>query len=160
MSDRQNKVKAVCSLTIDSPLLFIAECKSTSGLSPMTGRRFGFSRNPSGIARWTDLLVIRKFYVRNRLVDTYEPIREPPLFLLCKRSIIMASLGYDIQSELPGHPELLQRINTIPKLSRSDEIRSIILEAELLPYNETCRGQGRGPGIEEFWNLSRIRSHE
>jgi DNA ligase-4 len=83
-----------------------------------------------------------------------------PILLPLKRSIVMASLGYDIQSELPCHPELLQRINTIPKLSRSDQIRSIILEAELLPYNETCRGQGRGPGIEEFWNLGRIRSNE
>jgi hypothetical protein len=37
---------------------------------------------------------------------------------------------------------------------------SIIIEAELLPYNEACRGQGRGPGIEEFWHLSRIRANE
>ena len=34
------------------------------------------------------------------------------------------------------------------------------MEAELLPYNEHCRGNSRGPGIEEFWHLSRIRSDE
>lgn len=30
---------------------------------------------------------------------------------------------------------------------------SIILEAEVVPYNETSREGGRGPGIEEFWHL-------
>jgi DNA ligase-4 len=73
-------------------------------------------------------------------------------------SIILASLGYDIGPELPRHPQLLPR--TTPNLARSAMTQSVILEAELLPYNEACRGQGRGPGIEEFWNLSRIRSNE
>jgi DNA ligase-4 len=31
--------------------------------------------------------------------------------------------------------------------------RSIILEAEVVPYNESSREGGRGPGIEEFWHL-------
>jgi len=30
---------------------------------------------------------------------------------------------------------------------------SIILEAEVVPYNESSREGGRGPGIEEFWHL-------
>lgn len=31
--------------------------------------------------------------------------------------------------------------------------QSIILEAEVVPYNEGTREGGRGPGIEEFWHL-------
>lgn len=30
---------------------------------------------------------------------------------------------------------------------------SIILEAEIVPYNESSREGGRGAGIEEFWHL-------
>lgn len=30
---------------------------------------------------------------------------------------------------------------------------SVILEAEIVPYNEASREGGRGPGIEEFWHL-------
>jgi DNA ligase-4 len=30
---------------------------------------------------------------------------------------------------------------------------SVILEAEVVPYNETGREGARGPGIEEFWHL-------
>lgn len=29
----------------------------------------------------------------------------------------------------------------------------VILEAEIVPYNESSREGGRGPGIEEFWHL-------
>ena len=31
--------------------------------------------------------------------------------------------------------------------------RSVILEVEVIPYNEGQREGGRGPGIEEFWWL-------
>lgn len=31
--------------------------------------------------------------------------------------------------------------------------QSVILEAEVVPYNEASREGGRGPGIEEFWHL-------
>ncbi|ORX37868.1 hypothetical protein BD324DRAFT_650411 [Kockovaella imperatae] len=52
-------------------------------------------------------------------------------------SIILAALGLPIHHALPQHPRL----------------RSVILEAEVIPYNEGHRQGGRGPGIEEFWWL-------
>jgi DNA ligase-4 len=64
-------------------------------------------------------------------------------------SIVLAALGLPIPSHLPSHPSLLSR-------SRSPRRRvdqCIILEAEVVPYNEGARPGGRGPGVEEFWWL-------
>ena len=73
-------------------------------------------------------------------------------------SIILSALDLPVDPELPQHDAIASRLEHLPLPVVKTE--SIIVEAELLPYNEACRGQGRGPGIEEFWNLSRVRSNE
>jgi DNA ligase-4 len=65
-------------------------------------------------------------------------------------SIILSALGLPIPDHLPAHPALQARANPIP---RSAIHRSVILEAEVVPYNEGVREGNRGPGIEEFWWL-------
>ncbi|WRT69581.1 uncharacterized protein IL334_006570 [Kwoniella shivajii] len=68
-------------------------------------------------------------------------------------SIVLASLEMPVPSHLPIHPTLMQRLNDAPKRQKSNSITSVILEAEVVPYNESSREGGRGPGIEEFWWL-------
>jgi DNA ligase-4 len=73
-------------------------------------------------------------------------------------SIILSALDLPVHPDLPRHDAMASRLKDLPLLLT--RTNSIIIEAELLPYNEACRGQGRGPGIEEFWHLSRIRANE
>ncbi|WVQ66382.1 uncharacterized protein L199_004562 [Kwoniella botswanensis] len=70
-------------------------------------------------------------------------------------SIILASLDLPIPSHLPIHPSLLKRLSMLPETGarRGRGITSVIVEAEVVPYNEASREGGRGPGIEEFWWL-------
>ena len=70
---------------------------------------------------------------------------------VCYR-IILAALGLPNEPTLPSHHALPKRLTElIPPLKRIK--RSVILEAEVIPYNEWQREGGRGPGIEEFWWL-------
>jgi DNA ligase-4 len=64
--------------------------------------------------------------------------------------IIQAALSLPIDPTLPIHPALSSRVGSPTKTRR---VRSVILEAEVVPYNERDREGGRGPGIEEFWWL-------
>ncbi|WWD04258.1 hypothetical protein V865_002326 [Kwoniella europaea PYCC6329] len=70
-------------------------------------------------------------------------------------SIILASLDLPIPSHLPIHPSLLKRLSILSETGaqRGKGIASVILEAEVVPFNEASREGGRGPGIEEFWWL-------
>nr|XP_019043413.1 hypothetical protein I302_07990 [Kwoniella bestiolae CBS 10118]OCF22343.1 hypothetical protein I302_07990 [Kwoniella bestiolae CBS 10118] len=68
-------------------------------------------------------------------------------------SIILASLNLPIPPHLPIHPSLLKRLSILPEVQRRKGVTSIILEAEVVPYNESSREGGRCPGIEEFWWL-------
>jgi DNA ligase-4 len=61
----------------------------------------------------------------------------------------LASLGFPVPSSSDQHPSLASRATS----NSSIPIRSVILEAELVPYNEGTRDGRRGPGIEEFWWL-------
>lgn len=63
--------------------------------------------------------------------------------------IVLSTLGLPVPTHLPVHPSLASR--TSPPRKRI--ARSIILEAEVVPYNEGSRAGGRGPGVEEFWWL-------
>lgn len=67
-------------------------------------------------------------------------------------SIILSALGLTIPGDLPLHPALSKRIWTISPVERRIQ-SSVILEAEVVPYNEGQREGSRGPGIEEFWRL-------
>ncbi|WWD20194.1 hypothetical protein CI109_104670 [Kwoniella shandongensis] len=67
-------------------------------------------------------------------------------------AIVLATLGLPIDPALPAHPTLSQRLSAIPLRDHIVK-KSVILEAEVVPYNETSREGGRGPGIEEFWWL-------
>lgn len=50
---------------------------------------------------------------------------------------------------MPSRVHLLERLGaTEPRFHTG-----VILEAEVVPYNEGSREGGRGPGIEEFWHL-------
>ncbi|OCF77906.1 hypothetical protein I204_01909 [Kwoniella mangroviensis CBS 8886] len=66
--------------------------------------------------------------------------------------IILASLDLPIPSHLPIHPSLLKRLSILPETGPQTGrgITSVILEAEVVPFNEASREGGRGPGIEEF----------
>nr|XP_019009197.1 uncharacterized protein I206_05844 [Kwoniella pini CBS 10737]OCF47978.1 hypothetical protein I206_05844 [Kwoniella pini CBS 10737] len=68
-------------------------------------------------------------------------------------SIILASLSLPVPSYLPIHHTLKQRLTDLPMQHNRKGISSIILEAEVCPYNESSREGGRAPGIEEFWWL-------
>jgi len=67
-------------------------------------------------------------------------------------SIIHAALNLPINPDLPAHPLLASRSQE-PNPTKTRMTSSIILEAEVVPYNELSREGGRGPGIEEFWQL-------
>ncbi|WWC65954.1 uncharacterized protein I303_108576 [Kwoniella dejecticola CBS 10117] len=68
-------------------------------------------------------------------------------------SIILASLNLPLPGHLPIHPALEPRIADSPQTPKGKGVSSIILEAEVVPYNESSREGGREPGIEEFWWL-------
>ncbi|GHJ90147.1 hypothetical protein NliqN6_6549 [Naganishia liquefaciens] len=71
--------------------------------------------------------------------------------------IILGSLGLPLvsQKHIPAHHKLLSnRLQATPH--QQGTITSVILEAEMLPYNELDREGGRGPGIEEFWHLTSL----
>jgi len=65
--------------------------------------------------------------------------------------IIHSALGLPVPEHLPAHPRLAGRAKTCTHLQTSP--RSIILDAEVVPYNEGQRDGDRGPGVEEFWWL-------
>jgi DNA ligase-4 len=67
-------------------------------------------------------------------------------------SIIHAALDLPSNQDLPTHPLLVSRSQE-GSPTKTRMTRSIILEAEVVPYNESSREGGRGPGIEEFWHL-------
>lgn len=69
-------------------------------------------------------------------------------------SIIYSALGLPVPDHLPKHPRLPSRAAHLSRLSAAPTVpRSIILEAEVVPYNEGNRDGNRGPGVEEFWWL-------
>ena len=70
--------------------------------------------------------------------------------ILCR--IILAALGLPVDPDLPTHKALAKRMEEIrPPVQRIK--RSLIFDAEVVPYNEGQREGGRRPGIEEFWWL-------
>ncbi|KAL7424949.1 hypothetical protein Q5752_000636 [Cryptotrichosporon argae] len=69
---------------------------------------------------------------------------------LSTHSIILAALGLPF-SHVPAHPSL----SRAAPVRASRPISSVVLEAEMVPYNEGEREGGRGPGIEEFWWIER-----
>ncbi|KAJ9121395.1 hypothetical protein QFC24_004733 [Naganishia onofrii] len=74
-------------------------------------------------------------------------------------SIILAALGLRAPATgyIPQHHQpLSKRLESIPYTGPL--VTSVILEAEMLPYNESGRKGGKGPGIEEFWHLGGISS--
>jgi DNA ligase-4 len=66
--------------------------------------------------------------------------------------IIHAALNLPSNPDLPAHPLLASRSQEANH-TKTRMTSSIILEAEVVPYNESSREGGRGPGIEEFWHL-------
>ncbi|KAJ9104309.1 hypothetical protein QFC20_004591 [Naganishia adeliensis] len=67
-------------------------------------------------------------------------------------NIILGSIGLPL-TNAPHHHLLSQRLETLPA---GPDVTSVILEAEMLPYNESDRQGGHGPGIEEFWHLTNL----
>lgn len=65
-------------------------------------------------------------------------------------STIQAALDLHVDETLPIHPALRPHLTPAGQKRR---VRSVILEAEVVPYNQRDRQGGRGPGIEEFWWL-------
>jgi len=95
-----------------------------------------YSRSRSGTAPWTESTPTRMALISVKLTS----------------SIIRAALGLTPNTDLPAHPLL----NSRAPASRPSRLRlkhSVILEAEVVPYNESSREGGRGPGVEEFWHL-------
>ncbi|ORY34864.1 hypothetical protein BCR39DRAFT_515200 [Naematelia encephala] len=67
-------------------------------------------------------------------------------------AIILAALGIPIPPNLPRHRSLPSRLTEAPACRRR-VCQSVILEAEVVPFNEGRREGDRAPGIEEFWWL-------
>ncbi|KAK4687112.1 hypothetical protein P7C73_g2995, partial [Tremellales sp. Uapishka_1] len=66
--------------------------------------------------------------------------------------IVLAALGLKTNDRLPQHSLLAPR-SSETKEPRRKITKSIILEAEVVPYNDGQREGHRGKGIEEFWWL-------
>ncbi|WVQ79314.1 hypothetical protein IAT38_001411 [Cryptococcus sp. DSM 104549] len=68
--------------------------------------------------------------------------------------IICHTLGLPVDPALPVHHALHRSLPSTASTARHRRVtKSVILEAEVVPYNEGLREGGRGPGIEEFWWL-------
>ncbi|KAL1408220.1 hypothetical protein Q8F55_005026 [Vanrija albida] len=67
-------------------------------------------------------------------------------------SIVLAALGIPVPDDMPVYPTLAARLRGTPTPKKRVK-SSVILEAEVVPFNEGAREGGRGPGIEEFWWL-------
>lgn len=65
---------------------------------------------------------------------------------------MFATLGLPIPPGCPVHPDLARRVETLSSPGRR-VTSSVILEAEVVPFNDGNREGDRGPGIEEFWWL-------
>lgn len=61
-----------------------------------------------------------------------------------------AALGLPIPENVPSRVLLHERYQKFAPRFHT----GVILEAEVVPYNEGSREGGRGPGIEEFWHLA------
>ncbi|WVQ75063.1 hypothetical protein IAR50_004672 [Cryptococcus sp. DSM 104548] len=74
-------------------------------------------------------------------------------------AIIYHALNLPCDAKLPKHPSFISKLSSLQQSGqsrpRSQMNKSIILEAEIVPYNEENRDGGRGPGIEEFWQLKK-----
>ena len=68
-------------------------------------------------------------------------------------SIICHTLNLPVDPSLPIHRLLSQRIQSTTFYPQLKAQKSVILEAEVVPFNENSREGDRGPGIEEFWWL-------
>ncbi|KIR78547.1 hypothetical protein I306_04475 [Cryptococcus gattii EJB2] len=69
-------------------------------------------------------------------------------------AIICHALNLPVNPSLPLHRLLSQRTqSTIAFCPQRKVHKSVILEAEVVPFNENSREGDRGPGIEEFWWL-------
>lgn len=80
-------------------------------------------------------------------------MRELSMVNVAEIRAVYASLGLPVPRDCPLHPALVRRLATIAP--RRPQIKTgVILEAEVVPFNEGNREGGRGPGIEEFWWLS------
>ncbi|OWZ42708.1 hypothetical protein C351_03239 [Cryptococcus neoformans c8] len=68
-------------------------------------------------------------------------------------AIICHALSLPVDPNLPIHRLLPQRIKSTTFYPQLKAQKSVILEAEVVPFNENSREGDRGPGIEEFWWL-------
>ncbi|KAL0249990.1 hypothetical protein I308_103293 [Cryptococcus tetragattii IND107] len=69
-------------------------------------------------------------------------------------AIICHALNLPVNPSLPLHRLLSQRIQSTTAICPQRKVhKSVILEAEVVPFNENSREGDRGPGIEEFWWL-------
>ncbi|ODO06886.1 hypothetical protein I350_04246 [Cryptococcus amylolentus CBS 6273] len=74
-----------------------------------------------------------------------------------QHSIICHALNLPCNPKLPKHSSLASKLAALQQSGQSRPHsrikKSVILEAEIVPYNEQDRDGGRGPGIEEFWQI-------
>ncbi|WVR08189.1 hypothetical protein IAU60_005235 [Kwoniella sp. DSM 27419] len=125
-------------------------------LSEFTGTRYA----PSAKEVWAET---KYDGYRLQIHVTTHPTGQPRITVFSKstrdstadrlncHSIILGSLGLPIPEHLPMHSALRERLLTSYRPGRA--ISSVILEAEVVPYNESSREGGRSRGIEEFWWL-------
>ncbi|WVQ96118.1 hypothetical protein IAU59_003220 [Kwoniella sp. CBS 9459] len=139
----------------------IPKCRKGRSVSDALSEFNGTSWAPPAREIWAET----KYdgYRMQTHVDASCPGSEPRITLFSKstrdstqdrlntHSIILAALGLPIAPHLPTHLSLKERTG-LPYV-RQRNVRSVILEAEVVPYNESNREGGRDPGIEEFWWL-------
>lgn len=80
-------------------------------------------------------------------------IRDSTQDRLNTHAIICHTLNLPVDPSLPIHRLLSQRIQSTTFCPQPKIQKSVILEAEVVPFNENSREGDRGPGIEEFWWL-------
>ena len=115
----------------------------------------GTPLNQAPEARLTDSMQIHVELVQGQapMITVFSKSkRNSTLDRLNAHSIILASLGLAVDANLPTHSSMASRA-AAAKPAKWRLRRSVILEAEVLPYNEGHREGGRGPGVEEFWWL-------
>ncbi|WVF68578.1 hypothetical protein IAT40_003347 [Kwoniella sp. CBS 6097] len=139
----------------------IPKCKKGRSIADALGEFTGTSRAPPASEIWAEtkydgyrmqIHVYASCANMNPKISVFsKSMRDSTQDRINTHSIILSALDLPVGQHLPAHPAL--REGTAAPFIRRRRITSVILEAEVVSYNESSRDGGRGPGVEEFWWL-------
>ncbi|WWC92925.1 uncharacterized protein L201_007888 [Kwoniella dendrophila CBS 6074] len=159
--DQQNWEEIVMTGPVIGTNVKIPKCKKgrsiADALSEFTGTKYAHPANEIWAETKYDgyRMQIHVDYTSDepRITVFSKSTRNSTIDRMNAHSIILASLNIPIPTDLPMHPALLRRLKSMTETPGSKQPSTVILEAEVVPYNESSREGSRGPGIEEFWWL-------